>query len=131
MIFMKRLKPHRSIRYELDKNLGASYILNKKQEAIFKRFKIKKTYLSTHQRKCWKKEIWLDHINGYIDHAHCLLSLGRDQSISKVAQLVKGESSYWINQNNLTTNKFIWQDDYKAVSVSESHLDSTRSYIKN
>jgi REP element-mobilizing transposase RayT len=70
-------------------------------------------------------------INGWTDHIHCLISLGREQSISKVAQLIKGESSNWINKNNLTKSKFIWQDDYWAVSVSESHLLSVRDYIKN
>ncbi len=77
------------------------------------------------------KDIWLDCVNGYTDHAHCLISLNKEQSISKVAQLIKGESSFWINQNNLVEGKFIWQDDYWAVSVSESHLNQTREYIFN
>ena len=77
------------------------------------------------------KDIWLDHINGHNNHIHCLISLGRDLSISKISQLIKGESSHWINKNNLTKTKFIWQDDYWAVGVSESHLKSIRSYIQN
>ena len=76
-----------------------------------------------------EKGIWLDCINGYQDHAHCLISLNKDQTISKVAQLIKGESSFWVNQTKLTDTKFIWQDDYWAVSVSESHLKSVRDYI--
>jgi REP element-mobilizing transposase RayT len=75
------------------------------------------------------KTIWLDSINGYQDHIHCLISLNKDQTISKTAQLIKGESSFWINKNHLTKTKFIWQDDYWAVSVSESHLESVRKYI--
>jgi len=78
-----------------------------------------------------EKDIWLDCVNGYADHAHCLISLNKDQSISKVAQLIKGESSFWINQNKLIEGKFMWQDDYWAVSVSESHLERTRQYIFN
>jgi putative transposase len=78
-----------------------------------------------------EKGIWLDCINGYQDHAHCLISLGKEQTISKVAQLIKGESSYWINQQNLTNEKFIWQDDFWVVGVSESHLASVRKYIHN
>jgi REP element-mobilizing transposase RayT len=78
-----------------------------------------------------EKDIWLDCVNGWRDHTHCLISLGREQSISKVAQLIKGESSFWINQNNLTEYKFTWQDDYWAVGVSESHLKSVRDYIHN
>lgn len=78
-----------------------------------------------------EKGIWLDCINGYQEHAHCLVSLGKEQTIAKVAQLIKGESSYWINQHNLTSEKFVWQDDYWIVGVSESHLKSVRKYIHN
>jgi hypothetical protein len=45
--------------------------------------------------------------------------------------LIKGESSFWINQNKLAADKFTWQDDYWAVGVSESHLQSVRDYIHN
>ncbi len=76
------------------------------------------------------KDIWLEEINGYSDHVHSLLSLNKDQSISKVAQLIKGESSNWINKNKIVNTKFLWQDDYWAVSVSESNLESVRNYIK-
>ena len=75
------------------------------------------------------KDIWLDCVNGWEDHAHCLISLGREQSISKIAQLIKGEASFWINQNKLTENKFVWQDDYWAVGVSDSHVEAVRKYI--
>ena len=77
------------------------------------------------------KDIWVEEVGGFKDHIHCLVSLGRDQAISKVAQMIKGESSYWINKNNLVHGKFMWQDDYWAVGVSESHLDSIRNYINN
>lgn len=46
-------------------------------------------------------------------------------------QLIKGESSYWINKQKLTPEKFEWQDEYFAVSVSESNIDIVRDYIKN
>jgi len=41
-----------------------------------------------------KKNIFIDFINGYIDHVHCLISLNDDLSIGKIAQLIKGESSH-------------------------------------
>ena len=77
------------------------------------------------------KGIFVDFVNGHADHCHCLVSLGVDQTIQKVVNLLKGESSYWINKNNLTSQKFEWQNDYFAVSVSESALDRVREYIKN
>jgi len=57
--------------------------------------------------------------------------MGTDQTIQKIMQLIKGESSFWINKNQLTQQKFEWQDEYFAVSVSESFLDKVRNYIKN
>ena len=78
-----------------------------------------------------EKSIFIDFINGHSDHCHCLVSLGIDQTIQKVMQLIKGESSFWINKNVLINEKFEWQDEYFAVSVSESMLDKVREYIKN
>lgn len=82
-------------------------------------------------QNCKEKSIYLQSINGHLDHLHCLISLGKEQSISKISQLIKGESSFWINQHQLTTNKFMWQDDYFAVSISESNLQKVVNYIKN
>lgn len=80
---------------------------------------------------CKEKGIYLKAINGYIEHIHCLVSLGKKQNIADVSQLIKGESSFWINQNKLTQEKFNWQDDYFAVSVSHSKVESVVKYIKN
>ena len=82
-------------------------------------------------QNCKEKEIFLQAINGYTDHVHCLISLGKDQSISKISQLIKGESSFWINKHSMTPEKFNWQDDYFAVSVSESQVEAVVNYIKN
>ena len=77
-----------------------------------------------------EKKIFIDFINGFSDHCHCMVSLGIDQSMSKIMQLIKGESSFWINKQNLVKGKFEWQDEYFALSVSESIVDKTREYIK-
>ena len=78
-----------------------------------------------------EKNIYIDCINGYDDHVHCLLSLNADQPISKTIQLIKGESSFWINKNQLCRSNFEWQDDYFAASVSDSDLGRIRNYIRN
>ncbi|HED06545.1 MAG TPA: IS200/IS605 family transposase [Ignavibacteria bacterium] len=77
------------------------------------------------------KNIFMDEINGHKNHIHCLISLGVDQSISKVSQLIKGESSFWMNRNKITKTKFEWADEYFAVSISESQVDAVRKYIRN
>jgi REP element-mobilizing transposase RayT len=78
-----------------------------------------------------KKGIFIDFVNGYSEHCHCLVSLGTDQTINKVMQLIKGESAFWFNQQNFIDEKLEWQDEYFAVSVSESVLNKVREYIKN
>lgn len=102
--------------------------------------KNRRPYLDTFSLriKVWKhikdnaleKGIYMDLVNGYSDHCHCLISLGSDQNIETVVQLIKGESSYWVNKNQLTKEKFSWQDEYFAVSVSESKIEMVRNYIK-
>ena len=77
------------------------------------------------------KGIHVDFVNGHVDHVHCLVSLKAEQTIAQILQLLKGESSFWINKNNLGREHFDWQDDYFAVSVSESGLHAVREYIKN
>lgn len=78
-----------------------------------------------------EKGIFIDFIGGYVDHVHCLVSLGTDQTIEKIIQLMKGESSFWINRNKLCKERFEWQDEYFAVSVSESVIDKVGEYIKS
>ncbi|HET7116969.1 MAG TPA: IS200/IS605 family transposase [Hanamia sp.] len=82
------------------------------------------------------KGIFIDFVNGHKEHCHCLVSLSIDQTIKKIIQLIKGECSFWINKQNefipvLAGRKFEWQEEYFAVSVSESQVDRVRNYIKN
>jgi len=78
-----------------------------------------------------KKGIFIDFVNGHAEHCHCLISLGIDQTISKVMQLIKGESAFWFNKQGFMKQKLEWQDEYFAVSVSESQIETVRNYIKN
>ena len=77
-----------------------------------------------------EKGIHIDTMNCTSDHIHILLQFSPKQSLSQMMQLLKGESSFWVNKNKLANN-FEWQDDYFAVSVSESQVDKVREYINN
>ena len=87
-----------------------------------------------------EKGIFIDFVNGFSDHCHCLVSLGSDQTIQKVMQMIKGKSAFWINKSGLLADlpdypangtKFEWQNEYFAVSVSESVIEKVRNYIRN
>ena len=77
------------------------------------------------------KGIYLEAIGGWSEHLHLLISLGREQTIADVAMLIKVESSHWLNKQNVFHGKFFWQDDYFAISVSESMLEKAKAYIHN
>ncbi len=83
------------------------------------------------EKNAKEKGICVDFINGYIEHIHILISLNKEQTISRIVQLIKGESSYWVNQQKLTPERFGWQDQYFAVSISESGINRVREYIKS
>jgi REP element-mobilizing transposase RayT len=92
---------------------------------------IRQTVFEHIRQNAKTKNIHLDFINGFTQHVHCLVSMNAKQTIAEITQSIKGESSHWINKNNLTKTKFEWQDDYYAVSVSHSAINTVRDYIKN
>jgi REP element-mobilizing transposase RayT len=102
----------------------------KNWEPILKTKELRKKVWQHIRENAIEKGIFIDFINGFSQHCHCLISLGGDQTIQKIMQLIKGESAYWINKNQVTDTKFEWQDEYYAVSVSQSMLDRVREYIK-
>lgn len=77
------------------------------------------------------KGVYIDFLNGDKEHIHCIISLNQEQTLAKVIQLIKGESSFWINKNKMVSGRFEWADEYFAVSVSESQINKVRNYIKN
>ncbi len=69
-------------------------------------------------------------MNGMPDHIHILISINPKLSVAEVIKQIKGSSSHWINQQNLTNDKFSWQTGYGVFSVSESQLSKVNSYIE-
>ncbi len=77
-----------------------------------------------------EKKMYIDFINGWIDHVHILMTLNADMSIAKAIQLIKGESAHWANVTGLMRTKLEWADEYFAASVSESLVENIRAYIR-
>ena len=77
------------------------------------------------------KGIDINFINGAEDHIHILLRLRAEQSIARIVKLLKGESSYWVNQKRWFKIKFEWQRDYYAISYHTKAVGKIRKYIKN
>ena len=94
--------------------------------------KLQKESICQHIREyAASKNIHILNINGYREHLHCLFSLASEQNIATVMNLIKGESSHWANKNLQFIERFGWQDEYFAVSVSKSHISQVVDYINN
>ncbi|MGE5399672.1 MAG: IS200/IS605 family transposase [Ignavibacteriales bacterium] len=76
-----------------------------------------------------KNNIHLDYLNCVQDHIHLLLSLNPNQSLAMCIKLIKGESSHWVNTKGLIHGRFEWQEEYIAISISDSDTARVREYI--
>ncbi len=70
-------------------------------------------------------------VNGYSDHIHIFFELAPDQSVSKIVQQIKVNSSKWINEQGFFKNKFHWQNGYGGFSYSRSQRSDVINYIVN
>ena len=70
-------------------------------------------------------------INGMPDHVHVLMGFRPTQSLSDLMEILKGESSQWINAQKLLPTKFAWQKGYGGFSYTKSHVPRVTKYILN
>ncbi|RJP23665.1 MAG: IS200/IS605 family transposase [Candidatus Omnitrophota bacterium] len=70
-------------------------------------------------------------INGMPDHVHILCNLSRTISIAKLLEEVKKSSSKWIKTKGGIHQKFHWQAGYGVFSVSQTKVQSVKTYIQN
>jgi putative transposase len=68
-------------------------------------------------------------VGGWKDHVHIFMGLPPALSISDMLQLVKANSSKWINTQKFIKGKFQWQEGYAAFSYSRSQRDAVIKYI--
>jgi len=107
------------------------FVWTTKNREPFLRHEIRERIFQHIYHAAREKGIFIDFINGYLEHVHCLISLGVDQTLAGIMKQLKGESAHWINQNGLCPRRFSWQHEYFVVGVSESVLDKTRDYIRD
>lgn len=70
-------------------------------------------------------------INGTPNHVHVLIRESKAVADQEFIGQLKGESSRWVNENNLCQGRFGWQDGYGWFSVSPADLDVAATYVRN
>jgi putative transposase len=66
---------------------------------------------------------------GIEDHVHALINIGATLGIAKAVQVLKANSSRWMNERPRT--RFEWQEGYFACSVCRSQVSRVIKYIAN
>jgi REP element-mobilizing transposase RayT len=67
-------------------------------------------------------------VNGMEDHVHLLFHLPPVIALAKAVQLLKTNSSKWMNEHG---RRFAWQEGYGGFSVSISNTATVAKYIRN
>jgi len=74
------------------------------------------------------KSIPLIIAGGTANHVHLLLALPASMTLAHAVQVLKGNSSRWLNQQQ---DEFAWQEGYSAFSVSPTNKRAVMRYIAN
>ena len=68
-------------------------------------------------------------INGAQDHIHIAAKLLPRHRVCDILQLIKGNSSKWVNEHKKCDTHFSWQAGYGAFTISKSKLSNVIKYI--
>ena len=77
-----------------------------------------------------KRDCTLLEGGGIDNHVHLLMGMAPKYAISDVLRDVKANTSKWIHET-WPKQEFGWQEGYGVFSVSISHIEKTREYIRN
>jgi putative transposase len=70
-------------------------------------------------------------VGGAEDHVHILCRLSKNLAVADLVRELKRDSSSWIKLEQPSLADFHWQAGYGAFSVSPSHVEALKEYIKN
>lgn len=79
---------------------------------------------------CQNKNHLIYAIGGTKDHIHILIGMHPAESVSKLVQIIKSQSSKWMN-DNYYRGDFGWQSGFAAFSYSKSFVPLVKRYIDN
>jgi REP element-mobilizing transposase RayT len=69
-------------------------------------------------------------INGVPDHIHILIRIKPTCNLSDLVREIKKASSNFINDKNLSPNRFSWQNGFGAFSYNQRDVEMIINYIK-
>ena len=70
-------------------------------------------------------------INGVANHVHLLFVLSRNHSLAQIVGRLKKGATDWVKKQSDEFEHFAWQTGYGAFSVSYTHVEKVKQYIRN
>jgi len=83
------------------------------------------------KNKCKRNQFYLHEIGGIENHIHLLIYIPPRIAVSKAVQLIKGSSSYFVNQELIGDHMLYWQRGYGILTLSLRDVPFIRKYIQN
>ena len=68
-------------------------------------------------------------VGGTENHSHLLLLMPPTIAPAKGIQIIKGNSSKWVNETIRPRWDFSWQEGYGVFTIGYSQIEKTRNYI--
>ncbi|GAB4093446.1 IS200/IS605 family transposase [Flaviaesturariibacter terrae] len=65
------------------------------------------------------------------DHVHILMAISMNMAPAMIMQVVKGETSHWMNEQQLLPAHFEWQRGYRWFHVSADRISTVAQYIRS
>lgn len=99
-----------------------------KRERIFTR-EIRLQLFEHLVERCKELGVVMEKLNVQPEHVHMLFQQPFDKTLPEIPKLLKGESSHWLNEQQILRGKFRWQRGYGSFSVSASLVEKVKNYI--
>lgn len=90
---------------------------------------VRRILLAHMQKEGEEKGLKIVAAGGVEDHVHCLLQLMPSQNLLQVVKSIRTSTAAWLNDNQLLTTEFAWEEDYFAYSVSPSGVKQVIDFI--
>ena len=80
--------------------------------------------------KAVENDVLVYAINGWYEHVHMVVSIPPKLSVADTVKRLKGASAYYINEQDLLKEKFVWQRGYGVLTVGERQLEKAIDYVE-
>lgn len=70
-------------------------------------------------------------VGGVAGHVHLQCRLGEQIDVHSLIREIKRDSSSWVKEEKPALNGLYLQSGYGAVSISPSHVDGLKNYIRD